>query len=349
MCKNCKDYKSLIIKLMLVFSLLMGSISVVYGNSGPPTVRPSDQKMIFDEDSGVALQEEWVTIVMESEEQGTVEVRYLMENISREEENLEMLFILPERTDSLEIFWNNERINIEEEVSYQRLPNNWRASELPLVHDPLSGSNLRGEYSVYGSHGNGRGELFSVDLSLGETGELVLRYPSYSGFYRHSDVINPIYHQMYYLTPALFWEGDAKVNLEFQLPEGDYAVDSTIPMENTGEGIYQGTLEELPKEEWFVGFVSTSGLFFGTNVRVIHNILVAVIMALMVVGTLLLSIKKDPRFKWLGLLLIPMIFLFRVGYGLFLLAVLAGPLIFTVLLVWLLAFLYKRFAKTSAG
>ncbi len=337
------------INLTWVLILLIGSISMVYGNSGPPTVRPSDQKLIFDEESGIALQEEWVTIVMESEEQGYVEVRYLMENISREEENLEMLFILPESTGSLEIFWNDRSISIEEEVSHLRLPNNWRASKLPLVHDPLSGSNLRGEYSVHGSYGNSRGKLFSVDLFLGETGELVLHYPSYSGFYRRSEVINPIYHQIYYLTPALFWEGDAKVNLEFQLPEGSYALDSNIPMENRGQGIYHATLEELPQEEWFVGFVSTSGLFLRTNVRVIHNILVAVIMALMVIGIGLLSTKKDPRYKWLGLLLIPMIFMFRVGWGLFLLLVLAGPLFFTIFLVWLIAFLYKRYAKTSAG
>ncbi|NBG88199.1 hypothetical protein [Isachenkonia alkalipeptolytica] len=349
MCKGGKDRKGFILKLMLVLSLLIASISVVYGNSGPPTVRPSDQKMVFDENSGVALQEEWVTIIMESEEQGIVEVRYVMENISREEENLEMLFILPERSDSLEVFWNNERIEIEEEVSRTRLPSNWRASELPLVHDPLSGMSLRGEYSVYGSYGNSRGKLFTVDLPLGETGELTLHYPSYSGIYQPTEVINSIYHQVYYLTPALFWEGDAKVNLEFQLPEGDYAVDSNIPMEKAGEGIYHGTLEELPQEEWLVGFVSTSGLFLGTNVRVIHNVIVAAVMAVMATGILWLSIKKDPKYKWLGLVLIPMIFLFRVGWGLFLLAVFAGPLVLTVLVVWLLAFLYKRYVRRSAG
>ena len=345
----CKGSKSFILKLVLVLSLLNASISFAYGNSGPPTVRPSDQKMVFDENSGVVLQEEWVTIIMKSEEQGIIEVRYMMKNISREEDNLEMLFILPERSDALKVFWNNERIYIEEEVSSTRLPNNWRASRLPLVRDPLSGMSLRREYSVYGSFGNSKGKLFSVDLPQGETGELILHYPSYSGLYQDTEVINPIYHQMYYLTPALFWEGDAKVNLELQLPEGDYAVNSNLPMENVGEGIYHGTLEALPQEEWLVGFVSTSGLFFRTNLRLVHNLIVAVSMVLMagVIGGV--SIKKDPRFIWAGLLLIPMIFLFRVGWGLFLLVVFAGPLVLTVLVVWMLAFLYKRYTGKSAG
>ncbi len=342
------DRRSLLINLGLVLSLLLGAISVVYGNSGPPTIRPSDQKLIFDEESGIALQEEWVKIVMESEEEGMVEVRYLMENISREEENLEMLFILPEQSASLEIFWNNQRISTEEEVPSVRLPRNWRSSEIPVVRDPLSGMNLRGEYYDYGWHGY-KGELFSVNLPLGETGELVLHYPSYSGFYRHSEVINPIYHQIYYLTPALFWEGEAKVNLEFHLPEGNYALNSNIPMENNGEGIYQSTLEELPEEEWFIGFVSTSGLIFHTNARTYHNIFVVIIMILMILGIGFLSKKKDPRFKWLSVLVIPPVFLFRVGYGGFLLLVFVGPLLLLILSVWLFTFLYHRFVKKSVG
>lgn len=344
-----KDRRVLLINLGLVMALFMGAISFVYGNSGPSTVRPSDQKMIFDEESGIALQEEWVTIVMESEEEGMVEVRYLMENISREEENLEMLFILPERSHSTEIFWKDQRISTEEEISHQWLPANWRASELPLVRDPLSGMNVKGEYGDRGSYGNGMGKLFSVDLPLGETGELVLRYPSYSGFYNHSEVINPIYHQIYYLTPALFWEEDAKVNLEFQLPEGSYALNSNIPMENNGKGIYHSTLEELPEEEWFVGFVSTSGLVFRTNIRLIHNIAVVIVMLIMIIGIGLLSNKKDPRFKWLGVLLIPTVFLFRIGWGGFLLIAFVGPTLLLVLSVWLFAFLYRRFAKKSTG
>jgi len=334
-----------LINLGLILILFMGSVSSSYGNSGPPTVRPSDQKMIFDEESGIALQEEWVTILMENEEEGMVEVRYLMENISREEESLEMLFILPERSHSTEILWEDQRIRIEEEVSQTRLPGNWRASELPLVRDPLSGMNVKGEYTDYGSYGNSMGKLFSVDLPLGETGELVLRYPSYSGFYNHSEVINPIYHQIYYLTPALFWEGDTKVNLEFRLPEGSYALNSNIPMESNGEGIYHSTLEKLPEEEWFIGFVSTSGLVFRTNIRLYHNLIVVIAMLLILIGIGLLSKKKDPRFKWLAILLIPMIFLFRIGWGGFLLIFFVGPLLLIILGIWLIAYLYRRFAK----
>ncbi len=90
---------------------------------------------------------------------------------------------------------------------------------------------------------------FSLKLPAGESGELILSYPSYSGHYLQADIMNLVYHKIYYLTPALFWEGDAKVHLEFRLPRGSYAMNSNIPMERHEPGIYRSTLEEIPEEE----------------------------------------------------------------------------------------------------
>ena len=335
----------------MVILLLTSTVSYVFGNAGPPMMGPSGEKLIFDEDSGVALKEEWVTIDLTSEEEGTVEVRYHLENLHRETEDLEMLFILPRDSDFTELFWNGEAVEEISERPYDQLPTNWSTAGDLTVREPLSGDAFDGDQYDYGrfSTMDGyKGLAFTVTLPEGETGELRLRYPSYSGYFRSSEImstavqlVNPVHYKIYYLTPGRFWEGDAKAHLEFRLPEGSYAVHSNIALEDEGSGIHRTTLESLPEEEWVVSYASTTWLLFGTNYQRIHNTFVIGVILLIFVTSLILTKKKDARFIWLMLLIIPAFFLFRMGYGGAILFLMMAPIV-AVLILWGLMHLYLK-------
>jgi len=330
-----------ILHMILITVLLFSTVSYVLGNSGPQITRPSDEKLIFDEESGVALKEEWVTIHMSTVEEGTVEVRYLLENLHRDEKGLDMLFILPSESGAMEVFWNGDPVEQIEEVPYEDLPRNWKESTVQRVSDPFSGRELMREFYNHGAYSGYKGKKYTVDLPRGETGELTLTYANDSGYFRRNHVVNPVYHTTYYLTPALFWEGDAKAHLEFRLPPGRYAFHSNIPMENDEPGVYRSTLEELPEEEWVISYVSRTRLLFGTNERRIHNTFVGALIIVIFILSLYLTQKKDARFIWMLLLIIPAFFLFSMGYEGVIVMMMLIPIV-AVLLLWGLVHLYLK-------
>lgn len=91
-----------------------------------------------------------------------------------------------------------------------------------------------------------------------------------------------MYTQLYYLTPASFWNGNAKVNLRIEFPEGrPVAVHSNIPLEKGKENVFTATLDGVPNNEWTFSYVDTKGLIFGTNDLRRHDMMVFVITALL--------------------------------------------------------------------
>lgn len=265
------------VHLLLVILLLTSTVSYVFGNAGPPMMGPSGEKLIFDEDSGVALKEEWVTIDLTSEEEGTVEVRYHLENLHRETEDLEMLFILPRASDFTELFWNGEAVEEISERPYDQLPTNWSTAGDLTVREPLSGDAFDGDQYDYGrfSTMDGyKGLAFTVTLPEGETGELRLRYPSYSGYFRSSEImstavqlVNPVHYKIYYLSRAAFGKGMPKPIWSFASLRAAMQSTPTSPWRMKGRESTEPLWSLFPRRNGWSPMPPQPGCFSGPTIR----------------------------------------------------------------------------------
>ncbi len=340
----------IIISLLLT---LMMSITA-WANAGPPSMSPGDQQLVFIEETGVALTEEWIRLEISDEyfSRGRVDVTYHLENTSGEERYIDLLFITPRFPDHYEdadFTATAGGVEIREftEVSGRDLPGNWQADIRDFNIDPVGNRKLAYFYEDHGRYGRDQQMGYGFEVFLNETGttELQVSYNSYSGYYDFQQVINVINTQIYYLSPAAFWEGDVTVHYEVVLPSDDFEIYSNLPLVNAGEGRYMGSLDGLPDAEWMINYVSTSGLYFGTNNPLVHNGMAAALMLLLlIIG--LLTLKSNRLISRIVMIFIlPIILLFHIPYGFEYLFVYLWPVILLIGLVVAIFTYRRRFKK----
>ena len=91
--------------------------------------------------------------------------------------------------------------------------------------------------------------VYTVQFPAGGTREVVVRYPSFSysiqegtTYWRHTFT--------YLLSPAQYWAHFGTLDVEISAPEeAPYVIDSTLPLEEAGEGRYTAHFDGLPEGE----------------------------------------------------------------------------------------------------
>ena len=91
--------------------------------------------------------------------------------------------------------------------------------------------------------------VYTVEFPAGGTREVVVRYPSFSysiqegtTYWRHTFT--------YLLSPAQYWAHFGTLDVEISAPEeAPYVIDSTLPLEEAGEGRYTANFDGLPEGE----------------------------------------------------------------------------------------------------
>lgn len=91
--------------------------------------------------------------------------------------------------------------------------------------------------------------VYTVEFPAGGTREVVVRYPSFSysiqegtTYWRHTFT--------YLLSPAQYWAHFGTLDVEISAPEeAPYIIDSTLPLEEAGEGRYTAHFDGLPEGE----------------------------------------------------------------------------------------------------
>ncbi len=346
-----KKYQKLFI-LVLVTALIP---IAAWANMGIPIVNPVDNYMVFDTDSGIRMVEETVAFSFEGDKglySAGVNVSYVLRNEEEEDKIVDMIFVTPSMGDegALEVRSEGRMIETDPTEPFEEKPRNWEASgRMPIV-DPIGGEFL--EHSPSRIHGATSptakvtvfGTRFSVDLPAGEETTLEVAYDSKSGFYRYQSVINNVFSQIYYLTPAGFFEGDPKVTLKVSFPEEmDIAMHSNVPMVSGGENEYFAELDGIPDEEWLFSFVDRKGLVLGTNNRTLHNGIVSA--AFLVIMVLSVWLWKKKRRKTMaicgGVIATCSLALFRPSYGMVFLLYMAAPVIGIAALVFLAVWAVK--------
>jgi len=331
-------------KILLICLLILSLPNIVSANSGPPIIDPLDQSVVFDENSGVSLIEEWVTISFKDNAMdkrfgtGHVSVKYMLKNLDNKDKKLDVLFISPEiDSSSITIMKNGEKVEGISTDKELKVPKNWGSNVPKAIIEPISNEELyKTPNNIYNPNRRINGIKFTIDFKPNEVINLDISYQSPSGFYRFQRIASMVYSQIYYLTPAKFWEGESKVNLKVEFPaDSKTRLHSNIPLEKINSYTYEGRLDKIPDEEWIFTFVDSSRLIFGTNDRMVHNTLVLIISLLGIVSGVVL--KKRASTPWrilLWVLSIAFLFnYFRFSYGMVFLAYLLGPWILLLIII----------------
>jgi hypothetical protein len=349
-------------KKLFILVLVTALIPIAaWANMGIPIVNPVDHRMVFDSDSGIRMVEEIVAFSFDSNKDlygdkklysSRVAVSYVLRNEDDVDKIVDMVFVTPYMGEDgfLEVRSAGEMIETGEAEHFEEMPLNWEASrQMPIV-EPLSGKILKNSPSVITGAVSRAGIVvwgtrFSVNLPAGENVNLEVAYDSESGIYRYQNVINDVFSQIYYLTPAKFYEGEAKVTLKVDFPEGiDIAFTSNIPMVPVGENEFIAELDGLPEEEWLFSFTDKEGLVLGTNDRTLNNGIVLGVFAVFMVLSVWLWKKKKRKVMAIcgGVIAACSLTLFRPSYGMVFLLYIAAPIIGIAVLVFLFVWVMKR-------
>lgn len=339
-------------RILLFFIIIIVMPILVYGNAASPYQRPSDNAILFDDNTGISLKEEWVNFKIDnnSDKKTNIEVTYLLENINRENTEIEMLFIAPYlNSDDIKITLNNEEITSFTMKKTEELPENWYFSNKITITEPLSKKILQnrlGNGSYYEGW-NEEGFQFKINIPKGETKKLSISYLSEGGYYSFDDVVNDVNTQLYYLTPAKFWDGQTKVHLRVEFPDNNYEIYSNIKLDKISNKIYEGFLDEIPQNEWYFNYVNKEGLIFNINDRTQHNLIALGI----VLFTILIGFLFKKKNKIVGILLwilvIPELWLFRPTYGTMFLMIFVGPILLGILGLIVISIYLTKKRKSS--
>lgn len=330
--------KGISISILVTFLIVVGILS--YANAAAPYQRPSDNALLFDDNTGMALVEEWITfrISENRSRDAEVEVIYHLKNEDREVSSIDLLFIAPYLGDAdINIFFDGVQITDFIMKKADKLPENWEVSLEMANIDPIGLRTLERDYSNWNSYSgwSKEGFQFTIDIPKGETKELKMLYKSSSGYYSYDDVVNDVYTQLYYLTPASFWNGNAKVNMTIEFPSDKFELYTNMPLEKVSPTLYQGTLDHIPDEEWFFNYVDKTGLIFFTNSRKVHNSIAGSAAVVILIGGLLAKRKNKLLGILFLLLLLPVLTLFRFAYGTMFLLMFLGPLVVGIAIFFL--------------
>jgi len=306
--------------LLIILAVILITVPA-WGNAAAPAQDPETNMVYFSDDTGISLVEEWITFTTDERynQIAQVEVKYLLKNIDNGEEKTKLMFLGPGMaSDEAKVFANGELIEDIRLVESSSIPENWESLNDINIYEPVSGKLLERGFSGYGrGFYEDKGYEFTIDIPLGETLELDIQYQSDGGYYSYNEVVNDVYTQIYYLTPARFWEGNANVNMAVVFPDDSYEIHSNIDLEKTDQNTYSTVLNEIPEEEWYFSYVSREGLTFGTNFIKTNNTIAGIIVLLtLALGFYFMKKKKKALSIIIFLLTIPEFFLFRFsGYG----------------------------------
>jgi hypothetical protein len=293
------------VSIMITGMALLIHPSVLFANGGPAQIPPSGTGMVFSEDSKVKLERETVHYRFDpasfarNESEPHVSVTYTLKNLSSQTVATTLLFIVPafSEEEGIEPLNKDKEFQVKmngQPLSYQWKGkvqlDNWYSHWNATIIDPVDQRAF--QLRAYFHH---MGVEIPLRLKGEEQIQLDIQYKD-SGGYIESGVVNPIYSNLYFLTPASFWQGEPEITLMLTLPSTDIAFHSNIPLKKVSDQTYSTTLQQLPDEEWMLSVASKDKLWFGTNVPLYHITLIT--LCVLVVSALLFWLRMKIVWLW---------------------------------------------------
>jgi hypothetical protein len=267
--------------------------------NGGPLSTPAEAygQMQLDELSNITLVREKVRFGIYKDpyhnEEAEIAVEYELRNKNDFMKRVNILFLTPSRE---QVTVMEDADKIEAVPIPKATPVNWDVPRKETVTDPISGNALplssdgRWEEEAAGTQ-------FALSFQPGETKQVLIQYRERGGMY-NKGVINRIYSHLYYLTPAKFWEGEPRVELEVSMEEQGGRLHSNLPLTKIDTHTYMASFTELPKADWYFSYTYPKRLLYPTNIEMDHNIRVlATVLGLTLVAALAaIRIRKSSVF-----------------------------------------------------
>ncbi len=334
------------IGLILLLLLLWSGSS--YANAAPPVWEGEFGGIVFAETSGVSLERAQIRYSISEEriDLATVHVTYELENLRASDRDLSLYFMHATNPENFIVSLDGRVVTTEPPRSGRHLIENWTVDERIFFYDPIDDRRL--DEAVENALGSPTAVPFSVSLAAGQKHRLEIQFIARAAFYNREDVINRISAQVYYLSPASFFEGQTATELIVEVPE-DLALESSIPLKAVSKTLYEGRFDRLPADTWVLSYARKSGLPFGINRRGTNNLIVGFLFAGLLVSLLVLR-KKSKHAWWFLLPLVMSLGLYRPSYGTVFLIVIFGPMVLIgILFVFLIRWILLRQRKKKAG
>lgn len=319
-----------------------------------PIKDPTDSAIIFNDNPKITLVEETVVYDIKDENlyNVNVKVNYKLKNLEKSSKNIEVMFVAEAlEYSNIQLKQNGKSIKPIKINNSSEFPKNWNTDINENIIEPISGKALEKICSGFENKPNIDFIKFPITFKENEEIHLEVLYVSKGGFYKRN-FINTIYVQQYYLTPAKFWNGEAKVRLLINFPKNkDFKLHSNIPMEQKNN-MYIAELSKIPDNEWVFSYVNKNNLLFNTNYRKAHNTYVLIISFMLVVLGIIIHKKIN---KYISLIIYMLVLLFLIkyislSYGFyFILFILGRTIIFPFILIMISISLYKYFVRKNKG
>jgi len=254
--------------LLLIFLMQFWMVGEVYVN-GLPVERRGDPlgTVLAIEPTEVSIIGENLSIVFE-EEQGyflppflraRITAVYKMNNPQDRTQVVSLLFV-GYRAEETVAALNGQKINVGE-MGTQKLryyfPDLARMLRSVWV-DPLTG---RVTLPPEKTDLEPQAVPLTIELQPG-LNRLEISYLSMLGL-EQDKYLNPICHLSYFLQPAKYWASFGNLEITVQLPHERYFFTSSLPLENRGKGLWQGSFTGLPQEDLHLSLLSKQGMWFG--------------------------------------------------------------------------------------
>jgi len=349
---------------MLVFITILTLLSgFVYANGARMSLNPLTQTITFDTDPGIGLTSETVTFnIGDDYDHAKVEVVYHLTNLTEEDQNFDLLFITPVSPES-NFQAQIDGIPVENIVVNKATigPSNWDSNSADIekvydILDPISNKFFHADTEIHDEnfHDLVDGTTLPIRIEREKSITLKITYNSQNLLYNSNNVLSTVRKQLYYLTPAKFWEGDTKVKLIVQFPDkGKFKINSNLPLEKVSKTLYEGTFDTLPDSEWYFSYTKRGLMFFNINDKATHNTIIFIILVGLICARFIEKhFYKSKRFKYISIvLMIITFFCFRPTYEFmymlffFIAIIIMTPFISIPLLIIIIVIIYKKIRK----
>ncbi|KIL34375.1 hypothetical protein SD71_20320 [Cohnella kolymensis] len=262
--------------------------STVLANGGP-LMEPADGNgnLQFDPNSNIRLVAEKVIYSIrgpDGADDTEVLVEYELHNRNGHIKTADILFLTPASGD-FTVTEGSHKLTTA--PATRGIPIDWHTDIKYNVVDPISSKILE----IPDGYGiKATGTRFSLTFKPNERKHIHIRYRDSGGMY-DKGVINTVFTHLYYLTPAEFWDGDPRVELEVKFAQPGSRLNSNLPLQKSGPLSYKAAFDRLPDNDWYFSYTYPKRLLFPTNVERDHNLLVLAAAAVLTAIAAWLALK----------------------------------------------------------
>lgn len=252
----------------LIIILIVSNLLISFANSAAPRILPDQMKVIFREDTGIALNHEKIDIEFDSDfATATYHVVYQLENKTDRELTYPMWFLSGGYENSSFQVWDEGsalEVKLIEPESYHI--ENWEPILKPPFVTPLN-QTMQSDLRFYGQPSMQPSVLeWQLTMAPGEFKEIVFQYVSKNGYLNQSDYLTRYKTQYYALSPALFFEGEATADIQLHVPKNS-VVGSNLVFNKSSEYVYDLVNYKIDQEDLYLTILNSKELIMGLNSR----------------------------------------------------------------------------------